>query len=245
MLPVILPMLRWTLFFFALAFLTLALLTVVKSPDWSEWKLALIAGEYGQWLALLPVVIGVFAWSLRGAALGVPAATVLLCALALGLFMRPCFEAWRLGGTLPEKLTRQFGPVDLACAPFSLAQLFGRSPPPGSVETLPYAGELALDYYAPVGRKNAPCVILVHGGGWDGGSRTEIAHFNHWLAQQGYAVAAIDYRLAPKAVWPAQRDDVLNAIAFLKANAARLNLDPTRLVLLGRGCRGARGSSRA
>ena len=238
MLPVILPMLRWSLLLLALVVLTLALLTVVKSPDWSEWKLALIAGEYGHWLALLPVVIGVLAWSLRGAAPGVPAATALLCALALGLFTRPCFEAWRLGGALPEKLTRQFGPVDLARAPFSLAGLFGRGPAAVPVETLPYAGELALDYYAPVGRKNAPCVILVHGGGWDGGSRTEIAHFNHWLARQGYAVAAIDYRLAPKAVWPAQRDDVLNAIAFLKANAAKLSLDPTRLVLLGRSAGG-------
>ena len=67
MLPVILPMLRWSLLLLALVVLTLALLTVVKSPDWSEWKLALIAGEYGHWLALLPVVIGVLAWSLRGA----------------------------------------------------------------------------------------------------------------------------------------------------------------------------------
>jgi acetyl esterase/lipase len=81
-------------------------------------------------------------------------------------------------------------------------------------------------------------VIVVHGGGWDSGERNELAHFNHWLARLGYAVAAIDYRLAPKTIWPAQRDDVLAALAFLKGNAARLGLDPARFVLFGRSAGG-------
>jgi acetyl esterase/lipase len=61
---------------------------------------------------------------------------------------------------------------------------------------------------------------------------------NHWLAREGYAVAAIDYRLAPKAVWPAQRDDVRAAMAWLKTRASELGIDPTRLVLLGRSAGG-------
>ena len=64
-------MLRWSLLLLALALLPLALLTVVKSPDWSEWKLALLAGEYGHWLALLPVLLGTLAWWTRGASAGV------------------------------------------------------------------------------------------------------------------------------------------------------------------------------
>lgn len=231
-------MLRWTLLLFALGTLTLALLTLVKSPDWSEWKLALVAGEFGHWLILLPVLNTALTWVFRGPTTVVPAVTTVLCVAAVGLLMRPALEARKLSATLPALLTRQFGPVDLTRAPFSLGHLFARTPTTGAVETLRYSGELALDYYPAMGRKNAPCVILVHGGGWDGGTRTELAHFNHWLARQGYAVAAIDYRLAPKSIWPAQREDVLSAIAFLKANAARLSLDPTRLVLLGRSAGG-------
>ena len=231
-------MLRWTLLFFALGTLTLALLTILKSPDWSEWKLALAAGEFGHWLILLPILITVLSWAFRGPSTLVPAATTVLCVAAIGLLMRPSLEARKLSAKLPALLTRQFGPVDLTRAPFSVGNLFARTPTNGPVGTLHYSGELALDYYPAVGRKNAPCVILVHGGGWDGGARTELAHFNHWLARQGYAVAAIDYRLAPKTIWPAQRQDVLSAIAFLKANAARLSLDPTRLVLLGRSAGG-------
>jgi acetyl esterase/lipase len=97
--------------------------------------------------------------------------------------------------------------------------------------------ELPLDFFAPAGAgksRTAPCVIVVHGGGWNGGDRGQLASFNHWLARRGYAVAAISYRLAPQHRWPAQREDVLAAIAFLKTNASTLGIDAARLVLLGR-----------
>lgn len=231
-------MLRWSLLLLSLATLLIALLNVLKSPDWSEWKLALLAGEYGHWLALLPLLFGVLAWSLRGPAVALAYATVLICALAFGLFLRPTLEAWKLGRALPGQLARQFGPVPMAQAPFSLGGLLASRPAPVAAETLRYSGELALDFYRAVGKSPAPCIVVIHGGGWDGGSREEIAHFNHWLAHAGYAVAAIDYRLAPGAVWPAQRVDTLAAIAYLKTHAATLGVDPARLVLLGRSAGG-------
>jgi acetyl esterase/lipase len=233
-------MLRWSLLLLALATLAISLLNVFKSPDWSEWKLAVLAGEYGHWLALLPVLLGVVAWTIRGAAPGLPVTTALLCTLAFGLFLRPVFAARKLSAALPAELTRQFGPAPISRAPFSLGGLFARASAPVAVESLIYSdvGHLSLDFYRAVGKTPAPCVVLIHGGGWDGGSRSEIAHFNHWLARLGYAVAAIDYRLAPQSVWPAQRDDTLVALAFLKSHAAQLGLDPTRFVLLGRSAGG-------
>jgi acetyl esterase/lipase len=47
-------------------------------------------------------------------------------------------------------------------------------------------------------------------------------------------VVAMDYRLAPKSPFPAARDDVLSAIAYLKVYASELNIDPTRIALIGR-----------
>ena len=231
-------MLRWSLLLLALAIVTLGSLTIVKSPDWSEWKLALLAGEYGHWLALLAVAIGALAWAFRGPSPHVAVATALVCALALGLLTRPCLEAWKIGGALPARFRAQFGATDGPSTAFSLIGLFSTGPRPMRVETFSYAAGLSIDYYFPPGKTAAPCVVLVHGGGWDGGSRAELAHFNQWLASIGYAVAAIDYRLAPTAVWPAQRDDTLAAVAYLKAHATELRLDPARLVLLGRSAGG-------
>ncbi len=234
-------MLCWLLLVLALALAALGSLTVFKTPDWAPWKLAVLAGEYGHWIALAPVLVAALvvivpvnsAWKAR--------ATVFICALALGLLLKPAFEAALLARDLPVKLEKQFGRAPLTRRPFSLATLWGGSSEVIPPQTLRYAGDLSLDLYRPpraaAGRR-FPCVIVIHGGGWDSGSRAEIAHFNQWIASRGYAVAAIDYRLAPKSQWPAQRDDVLAAIAFLKSQAAERGIDSARLVLLGRSAGG-------
>lgn len=238
-------MLRWLWLFLAVVVALLGALNVFKSPDWAPWKLAVLAGEYGHWAAGAPLVIAGVAWRLRGNAGVLPLATVLVGLLAFGLLLRPCVEARLISGRLPEKFEKQFGRVELARAPFSFGGLFGGVETSAAVETMKFSGELSLDLYrasikpgAIGGRGGSPCVIVVHGGGWDGGGRGEIAHFNGWLAARGYTVASIDYRLAPKFAWPAQRDDVFRAIAFLKTHATALGIDATRLVLLGRSAGG-------
>ena len=231
-------MLRWLLLLLAVAFATLGSLTVAKSPDWAPWKVAVLAGEYGHWLAPAPLLLAALAWLKRGPAVRLAKVTALLGLAACGLLMRPCLTAWWLARGLPEELEQRFGPVDMGRTAFAFGALAGDDVAPVRAETKKFSGELALDFYRAVGRDPAPCVLVVHGGGWDGGERTELAHVNHWLARRGYAVAAIDYRLAPQFTWPAQRDDVLAAIAFLKTNAAALGIDATRLVLFGRSAGG-------
>ena len=77
-------------------------------------------------------------------------------------------------------------------------------------------------------------MIIIHGGRWTSGDSTQLPAINQYLAARGYAVAAINYRLAPEHVFPAARDDVLAAIAFLEENADEFGLDASRLVLMGR-----------
>jgi acetyl esterase/lipase len=80
-----------------------------------------------------------------------------------------------------------------------------------------------------------PLVVFVHGGGWKRGDKdnaTGATKVDH-LIGQGYAMASIDYRLVPAATVEQQAGDVAAALAWLRANAGRLGIDPTRFVLMG------------
>jgi acetyl esterase/lipase len=235
-------MLRWLLFTLALALFVTGLLTIIRSPAWSPWQLALLAGEFGHWLALAAIPIGVMAWNARGAAAKVALVTIALCAFAAVLLLKPTFQAWRMASSLPEKLTAQFGMAPTSRPAFSVSELFlGEDPASVPIKTITVSEGLPLDFYPPVGSRGpgpAPCVVVVHGGGWNGGDRGQLPLINRWLAHRGYAVAAISYRLAPAFIWPAQRDDVLAALTLLKTMAGELDIDPDRLVLLGRSAGG-------
>lgn len=81
----------------------------------------------------------------------------------------------------------------------------------------------------------APVVLQVHGGGWTQGSKSDgaVADEITLLVNQGYFVASIDYRLAPQYPFPAQITDAKCAVRFLRANAAKYNLDPNRFGAIG------------
>lgn len=231
---------RWLLLLLSVALALMGSLTIFKSPDWAPWKLAVGAGQFGHWFALAAAAVGFGAWATRGSHPAFAGVTVGVSALAMVMLLKPAVQALGIAHDLPERLQRQLGPVQLDRPAFSLGALFKSDPEPVRVETLAYSGDLLLDFYHPAraDAQPAPCVIVVHGGGWESGERSEFPSFNHWLAHRGYAVAAITYRLAPKFTWPAQRVDVLAAIAFLKARAGPLGIDATRLVLLGRSAGG-------
>ena len=240
-------MAKYVLLILAAISAALSLLTLVRAPDWIfAWKAAILSGEYGHWLVALPIVLGAAAFA--GTTGNWRAAIVALSVIAVIGLARPAFEAWRLAPQLPAALRLAFGAGRPADPAFAWGRLYGGSAQPQAAVTTevfarPDGQELRVDLYRPAGAKDAverprPCVVVIHGGGWDGGDRKQLPEWNHWLVARGYTVAAVSYRLAPKWQWPAQRDDVLSAIAWLKAHAGACGIDPTRLVLLGRSAGG-------
>ena len=79
-----------------------------------------------------------------------------------------------------------------------------------------------------------PTVVVIYGGGWRFGEPSQSANVSRALAARGYTVAAIDYRHAPRARFPAQIDDVRLSLAMLRDSAAAWAIDPSRIALLGR-----------
>ncbi len=98
-------------------------------------------------------------------------------------------------------------------------------------------GSLFLDFYRSQ-RLRSPCIVLVHGGGWDGGNRNQMPALNSFLADKGFAVATLDYRLAPRHTYPAPLEDCAAALDFLRENADRLGIDPKVFILCGRSAGG-------
>jgi poly(3-hydroxybutyrate) depolymerase len=105
--------------------------------------------------------------------------------------------------------------------------------------TLTYASrdgaDLVLDLYLPANplRRPAPVIVFLHGGGWSGGTRATGPDFARYFAQDGFAMASIEYRLTPSIAFPANVEDVRTAVRWLKANAAAHALDPDRICLWG------------
>ncbi|WP_161974522.1 alpha/beta hydrolase [Piscinibacter terrae] len=85
----------------------------------------------------------------------------------------------------------------------------------------------------PASAASRPVALLIHGGGWVAGSRSEFGDMARWLAQQGMVPIAIDYRFVTQATWPAQADDVERAVWWLRENAQALHADPSRVVAIG------------
>ena len=216
----------------------LGLLNLFKSPDWMDWRIAVAATQFGYLMAFVSLasVAAVLLLPGRGSIAGM--ASLVANVAGIGLLLRPVAIARRIARDLPARLAAQFGPYPPSGEAFSIAGLFVARPVPVPTTTWDFSQSLKLDFYAAIGRTKAPCVIVIHGGGWDNGDRAQISPFNDWLARCGYAVAAVSYRLAPEAIWPAQREDVRAAVAFVKEHAADWGVDPSRIVLLGRSAGG-------
>jgi acetyl esterase/lipase len=96
---------------------------------------------------------------------------------------------------------------------------------------------LRLDLYYPttVRYAHAPVILWIHGGTWMHGSRSSAAH-NDQVAElraRGFAVAAIDYTLAPASRFPDQIQDLTCGVRYLRVHHRSLGLDSSRIGALG------------
>lgn len=137
---------------------------------------------------------------------------------------------------IPQEQQAQMRPQ-----PFELRDCFwgiARSPAVRFTPDIQFAAPdgvpLKLDVYRPPTAGKHPTIVVIHGGGWQGGSRREYTDFNFYMAARGYTVVAIAYRLAPQYRFPAQVEDVQTALNFIQNHAADYEVDRDRIVLIGR-----------
>src|SRR3954452_15084667 len=100
-----------------------------------------------------------------------------------------------------------------------------------------YRGRRKLDVYLPREAdpgERRPAIIHVHGGAWVIGSRKEqgVPLLGH-LAANGWVGFNVDYRLSPKATWPAHIEDVGHAVEWVREHADEYGVDPDFIAITG------------
>ncbi len=81
--------------------------------------------------------------------------------------------------------------------------------------------------------RRLPAIVWVHGGGFISGDKQHVAPYLKILAARGYTTVGVNYSLAPGSTYPVPIRQVNAALAYLQANASRLNIDAEKLFLAG------------
>ncbi len=230
-------------------FLALAALTAVAPPNEFLWKMSIAATEGGHYLAIGALVVAI-PW--RGQHFLGKIGGIMSIGAAI-IFALPLFYASQTSKNLPAMIDASFGTEqrvrgrfaeDARPEPLVMFDLVSsiQSRPVRLEErefSSPQGEKLSLDIYKPGYEYDLlPGILVVHGGSWQGGSNKEFVALNAYLAARDYVVISIDYRLAPKWKFPAGRDDVLAAIAYLKVYGREFGVDASRLAILGRSAGG-------
>ncbi|MEV6324571.1 alpha/beta hydrolase [Nocardia sp. NPDC051787] len=192
--------------------------------------LGAVRDAMGSWNVILAVVTtGLALVALRRSAAGRRVAGTVTGVAAVGLVLSVATSAALVCAA------RDAAGAWIAFAPAVPFSTVGDAPD----ETVTYAtidGQpIQADLYLPVrGSTPAPLVVSIHGGAFVGGSRGTNA-YTTWLADNGYAVLDVDYRLSDDADhrWDTADADVACALTWATTNAQRYNLDLHRLAAFG------------
>lgn len=95
--------------------------------------------------------------------------------------------------------------------------------------------QLLLDACVPTDKSNRlrPAILIIHGGGWRTGNRTQHYALAQRLASMGYVCFTPEYRLSTEALFPAAVHDLKAAIRWVRANAVSYNIDTNKIATAG------------
>ncbi len=210
----------------ALLFL-LSIYPWLSPPTYDLWKVRLASEEWGGW-CLVAAALLTFGMSLALLKQGRRALYVALglTVSSIGFFSLPLVDTWQTANE--------------CSVPLSPLRFFAGSPKYDSekIKDVQYAPGLTLDVHLPSGHKRhgaVGAVLIVHGGGWNHGSKGDYEKFDRWLTTNGFAVFDVNYRLAgPESRFPVPADDVATAFKWAQSHASEYGVDPKRIALLGR-----------
>ena len=208
-----------------------AIWIIVPAPAYNIWLFSVAASEWSLWLGLIAVFIiagvGVSIFKHDGK-LWILSLIFAVATLLISLY--PFFSVKQLAQE--QNVALSFGEY------FSGLTNDAISGQDFTTRTFANVGgqDLQLDVYAPQVKNanNGASVVVIHGGSWNAGNRNDFPQWNQWLANNGFTVFDIDYRLAPQPNYLTATADVKCAVIWIKKHAAEFAVAPNRIALFGR-----------
>jgi alpha-L-fucosidase 2 len=162
----------------------------------------------------------------------------LLCRAFLCYSYAPMKSTWTI---LPLLLALAFASIEAragACLPVKVRNPEGNYIVPGAMGDIVYRRvngvELSLDAYVQKHGRNRPAVVVIHGGGWDSGSRIAfVGQFLEMLTRAGYNWFSIDYRRGGVQGYKDALDDLRVAVDFIRCHAGKFRINRNNIALFG------------
>jgi acetyl esterase/lipase len=234
----------------AIALVAASIWIVVPAPLRVLLPLGVGAPELSVWLMTIGALLAAAAlFDVRSGHTGRLTLALALLAVALSLvpLVRAATAIPRLDRAMRSALGDHFSdqlPAGVQAAmrpaPIVIGDLFRglQAPDPRTTSSIvfgaPDGSPLRIDVYSPPTAGPHPAIVQVYGGAWQRGDPRDDASFAGYFAARGYVVFAIDYRHAPRWRWPAQIEDVRNALAWIRSHGGEHGADVTRIGLVGR-----------
>ncbi len=95
--------------------------------------------------------------------------------------------------------------------------------------------DLYLDVFYPElkNKKKIPGILIIYGGGWRSGNRSQHIPLAQRLAARGYVCYTAEYRLSTEALYPAAVYDLKAALRWIRAHSAEYPADTSQIAVLG------------
>lgn len=206
---------------------------LIPAPFYHVWLYAVAVSEWSFWLgfiALFGVILALFDYSFhKNFSAAIVAIIIGITAFLISIY--PFFSSLKVAREKNVSLSfgQYFGGLTRRKSNIAFTTRVFKN------------GEniLKMDVYAPENSvANGAGVIVIHGGSWSAGERNDFPQWNAWLAENGFTVFDIDYRLAPQPNDKTAIGDVKCAILQIKKRSAEFNISPDKIVLFGRSAGG-------
>ena len=94
--------------------------------------------------------------------------------------------------------------------------------------------DLTCDVFTPPDEAtDRPALLILHGGAWRNGDKSQLKYYGIQLARYGYLCVCSEYRLSGESTWPAQVHDAKAAVRWMRGNAGTLGIDAERIAVTG------------